>query len=630
VTATLGTAALVVVPFAAAVLGLCVGRWRPLAVLVACAGAAATLGLAIVLALPAWSATIGSVDVWATVPTGWVPITVSTRSDGLTASVAVMVAVVALAVQAYSPSYLHGEPRYGSYAALVSLFTAAMQLVVVADDLVVLLVGWEIMGICSYFLVGHYWEQPWARSAAVKAFVVTRLGDIGLLFGVFVLADLAGSFQLSEVTSELACSGTGCAPPTALTVGTLLVLCGVAGKSAQVPLHVWLPDAMAGPTPISALIHAATMVAAGVFLVARLFPVMAGTPVTMAVLAVIAAVTMLGTALAALAQDDLKRVLAYSTSSQLAYMLGGLAVGGYSAALVHLVGHAAFKALLFLAAGAILHAAGTGLLSELGGLARDLPVTYRVTTLGFLALVGVPPLVGFVGKESVISSAWEAARHGGPVPWWAAALVLVSGFVTIAVTAAYATRAWLLAFHGPRPADRALHRVPLPMLAVLISLAVPVVGLGLLALVPGVVGRAASGSVAGAPLPEPAGLHLDWWSSVAALALVAVFVLVTWLEWLRVDRADPAAGLGRARAVLATGLGFDRRYDELVVQPVWTAARLTAATDREVVAPLVASAGGLVAGAGRLVRATQTGRVQVYLTVVLVAVVLLAVAGAVL
>jgi NADH-quinone oxidoreductase subunit L len=625
-------AVLVAVPFTAAVAGLAVGRWRPVAVAVAWVGALATLGLAAALAVPVWTSGSASVEVWATVPTGWVPITMSTRSDGLTLTVAVMVAVVATAVQVYSPAYLHGEPRYGSYAALVSLFTAAMLLVVVADDLVVLLVGWEVMGICSYFLVGHYWEQPWARSAAVKAFVVTRLGDVGFLFGVLVLADLTGSFQLSVINNslgELGCSEAGCQPSTSLTVATLLVLCGVAGKSAQVPLHVWLPDAMAGPTPISALIHAATMVAAGVFLVARLFPVLAGVPATMAVLAVLACVTMLGGALAALAQDDLKRVLAYSTSSQLAYMLAGLAVGGYTGALSHLVGHAAFKALLFLAAGAVIHTVGSNLMSDMGGLARALPVTYVTMTIGLLALAGVPPLVGFVGKESIVSAAEEAALHGGPLPGWAAWLVLASTLATVLVTAAYVTRAWLLTFHGPRrhpaAAGAAPHRTPVTMGGVLVVLAVPVVLLGALALLPDVVQRLLAGGVGGVDDVEP--LHLSPVTTVASLLLVAVGGLFAFAEWSRLRRSDPAAALGRARGVLAAGFGVDRFYDRTVVRPVAACARLAAATDREVVVPLVTGAGGLVALAGRAVRAAQAGRVQAYLAAVVVTAVVLGIAG---
>ncbi|MDQ1653774.1 MAG: NADH-quinone oxidoreductase subunit, partial [Cryptosporangiaceae bacterium] len=246
------------------------------------------------------------------------------------ALVAVAVGAVAFAVQVYSTGYLAHDERYAPYAAQVSLFTAAMMLVVVSDDLIVLLVGWEVMGLCSYLLIGHDRSLPEAPGAAVKAFLVTRAGDVGFLLGIAVLGTAAGSFRIPAVLSAHLGAGT-------LTLAGLLLLAGVAGKSAQFPLHTWLPDAMAGPTPISALIHAATMVAAGVYVVARLDPVF--TPATLTVLGVMASITMLLGALAALAQDDIKRVLAWSTVSQLGYMTGGLAVHGPDASLFHLLSH---------------------------------------------------------------------------------------------------------------------------------------------------------------------------------------------------------------------------------------------------------------------------------------------------
>lgn len=255
-------------------------------------------------------------------------------------------------MQIYSTAYLRDDPRYPSYAALVSLFTSAMLLVVYSGDLMVLLVGWEIMGICSYFLVGHYWETPEARAASLKAFLVTKLGDVPFLIGLFALAADTGTFRITGILGSVAHGGLD--HPTLIA---LLLLAGVAGKSAQFPLHTWLPDAMAGPTPVSALIHAATMVAAGIYFVARLLPVFAESGAALVVLAVMAAVTMIGSGLAALAQDDIKRVLAYSTIGQLGYMSGALAVGDRGAAVFHLISHGAFKAVLFLAAGVVIHAA---------------------------------------------------------------------------------------------------------------------------------------------------------------------------------------------------------------------------------------------------------------------------------
>ncbi|MGH8824572.1 MAG: NADH-quinone oxidoreductase subunit 5 family protein [Jiangellaceae bacterium] len=612
-------AALVVLtPFVAAVTGLAVGRNRLLAQRVAVIGTGIALALSIGMGVVVW---VGgpSVDEWGTVPTGWIPVTIATREDGLGATLAIMVTAVALSVQIYSTAYMHRDPRYGSFAALISLFTAGMLLVVLADDLIVLLVGWEVMGICSALLIGHHWEREEARSASVKAFVVTRLGDVGLLAGIIVLADLTGSFRISTLQESATAS-------TTLTVGLVLMLCGVVGKSAQVPLHVWLPDAMAGPTPVSALIHAATMVAAGVFLVARLHSVYLLSPVALAVLAVVAATTMVLAALAALAQDDYKRVLAWSTSSQLAYMLGALAVGGYSAGLFHLLGHAAFKALLFLAAGAIAHAIGTTMLSGMGGLRRHMPMTYLVSTIGLAALVGLPPLVGFFSKESVLGAAEEAALHGGPLPAWSAWLVLLAGLVTVLLTAAYATRAWLLAFRGPPRWEGVAHDPPPAMRTPLVALAVPTVVLGVLAFTPSLVSGMLDPGDQVAGQPEGVSVHLV--TAVVSLALVGVGALATFAEWRRVRQLDPAAGLGRARPLLADGFGVDRLYDRIVVRPFLALSRAVIASDRDVIHAYVRGAGRSARALGAVPHAAQAGLVQGYVTAILAFVVILAAAGA--
>ncbi len=269
------------------------------------------------------------------------------------ALVAIAVGTVALAVQVYSVAYLHDDDRYAPYAAQVSLFTAAMLLVVVAGDLIPLLVGWEVMGICSYLLIGHDRRLPEAPASAVKAFLVTRVGDVGFLLGIALLAVHTGTLDIGRVDAMVR-------PGTVTTAAALLLLAGFAGKSAQFPLHSWLPDAMAGPTPISALIHAATMVAAGIYVVARLYPIFVAAPAALAVLGLIAAITMLLGALVATAQQDIKRVLAWSTVSQVAYMGGALAVGVPVVALFHLLTHAAFKALLFLAARVLQQGPGAG------------------------------------------------------------------------------------------------------------------------------------------------------------------------------------------------------------------------------------------------------------------------------
>src|SRR4051812_4060717 len=404
-------------------------------------------------------------------PTGGISLNVGTRVDGFAAVIALMVAIVALAVQIYSTAYMAGDPRYPTYAAEISLFTAAMLLVVVANNLFELLIGWEVMGLCSYLLVGHYWQTEGARAAAVKAFVTTRVGDTGFLFGIFALGVGAGSFDIGVVNAR-----AGDLSHATVVVGALLLLCGVAGKSAQFPLHVWLPDAMAGPTPVSALIHAATMVAAGIYVVAQLYPVFLAAPVALTVLGIVACISMLGAALAALVEDDLKRVLAWSTISQLAYMAGGLAVGGWTASIWHLLTHAAFKALLFLAAGSVLRTVGTNRMSEMGGLRRAMPVTFATAIVGAGALAGIPPFAGAFSKDAILEAA--RARGGG-----LGTAVYVVGLVTLFVTAAYVTRFIVRTFFGTfrgRSGEAAprLHESPLVMTAPLVVLAFFTLALG--------------------------------------------------------------------------------------------------------------------------------------------------------
>jgi NADH-quinone oxidoreductase subunit L len=579
--------------------------------------------------------------VLAHVPTGGLAFDIAFRADGLSALVSLLVTSVALAVQVYSVDYLRGDPRYPSYVGLVSLFTAAMLLVVAADDLLVLLVGWEVMGVCSYFLIGHHWELPDARDGAVKAFLVTRLGDIGFLFGIFVLGVAAGTFRISEI-QEAAVNG-GLTAGTA-TLATLLLLCGVVGKSAQFPLHIWLPDAMAGPTPVSALIHAATMVAAGVFLVARLLAVFELAPTTLAVLAAIAAVTMVGSALCALAENDIKRVLAWSTVSQLAYMLAGLAAGGYTAGVLLLVAHGAFKALLFLCAGAVIHAVGSNLMAAMGGLRRALPVTFVTMTIGLAALAALPPLSGFFAKDAVLGAIQEAVDHGGPLPSNAAWTLLVAGFVTVALTAAYCTRLWLRVFFGTRAtpavspdtttvtdADPPAHpehlepaEAPGFMRWPLIVLAVPSALLGFLALAP----RSWAGWLGGggpADAEAPGLLHVS--TTVLSLVVAGLAIAAVVMAWQRRGRRDPADLLGPARPLLQQGFRIDGVVAAFVVRPVYALARTVVASDRDVVDFYVQGSGRAARAIGGVLRLAQTGNVSTYLSLVGAGVVVLALAA---
>jgi NADH-quinone oxidoreductase subunit L len=403
--------------------------------------------------------------------------------DGLAAVLLVVVTTVSLFVQIYSVSYMRGDERYTFFFAKLSLFTAGMLIVVLADNLMLMLVGWEIMGICSYFLIGHYWEDVANARAAIKAFLTTRVGDLGFMAGIFVFFWAAGSFEIERIVEGVE---SGRISSATVTLGAALLFCGAIGKSGQFPLHTWLPDAMAGPTPVSALIHAATMVAAGVFLVARMYPVFEASGTVLNEIAVLASITMLIAALLALVQDDIKRVLAYSTVSQLAYMMAGLSVGGYSAGIFHLFTHAFFKALLFLAAGAVIHAVHSNNMSEMGGLARVMPVTFTTFLVGALALAGIAPLSGFWSKDEILTDAWNVGFGGAAevaTSRSVAQVVFVTGMVTALLTAVYVARMlWLTfgaAFRGqghPHEADAAM-LFPLVVLAVGAALA-GFVGLG--------------------------------------------------------------------------------------------------------------------------------------------------------
>ncbi|MFE9622424.1 NADH-quinone oxidoreductase subunit L [Streptomyces sp. NPDC006527] len=644
-------------PFLGAAAGLLLGRTapgfvRPLAVL----PTLASLVLAALVAVRQGgdAAVVASTEL---TPTGSVPIELALHIDGFAALVAVLVGLVASCVQIYSTGYLREDPRYPSYAALVSLFTSAMFLVVYSGDLIVLLVGWEVMGICSYFLVGHYWETPEARAASLKAFLVTKLGDVPFLIGLFALATDAGSFEITKVLGVVADGGLD--HPT---VVALLLLAGVAGKSAQFPLHTWLPDAMAGPTPVSALIHAATMVAAGVYFIARLLPVFQASQAAMVVLAVMAAVTVAGSGLAALAQDDIKRVLAYSTIGQLGYMTGALAVGDRGAAVFHLLSHGAFKALLFLAAGVVIHAAGTNSLaamSRMTGLRDRVPDAFWTMTVALLALAAIPPFSGFFSKESVLGAAEHVSTgHTEHAPAAAGWIVLVAGLLTALLTAAYAARLWLLAFRG-RGTEAPDHgRQPLSMTVVLWVLAVPSLALGGFAyrsLPDWFDGRDLAPTLTtsvlgtGVALVGALAVYGAWRHTTALTARVPLGAVAAHPEGdagqveaeaiathapayggvaSAPDPADPGRLLlGPLHRHAAVGFHLDAVYAALFVRPVQAGASLVRFLDREVVDTYVRGAGTLPRWLGTAVRRAQTGNVQTYVSALLAGTVVLAVAA---
>ena len=396
----------------------------------------------------------------------------STYVDGITVLMLAVVSIVTLMVMIFSVGYMHGEPRYGWYFAMLSGFGAAMLMLVLAGNLLLLYLSWEAVGLASYLLIGFYWERQTAAEAAKKAFITTRIGDVGLLIAIILLWRGAGSFDIQEIIEFAEGGGYG---EVYLTVTMLFLFAGAAGKSAQFPFHVWLPDAMEGPTPVSALIHAATMVVAGVYLVARMMPVFDEVLVARDVVLYIGLTTAVLGATLGLVTSDIKRVLAYSTISQLGFMFVALGVGSVTAAMFHLFTHAFFKSLLFLGSGSVIHATGQQFVENLGGLWRKMPVTTVVFATGSLALAGIIPLAGFWSKDEILVE----LRDGAEFPFF-----LLLG-VTAALTAVYSTRLVLLTFFG-RPKDRAAydyaHESPRIMTAPMALLAVLAVIAGFVAI----------------------------------------------------------------------------------------------------------------------------------------------------
>ena len=357
--------------------------------------------------------------------------------DGLSIMMYFVVGTVSLLVFIYAINYMEGEIRYTFFFTSLTLFAGSMLVLVSAPTLLQLLIGWELVGVCSYLLIGHYWEEKENSSAAMKAFITNKIADVGLMIGIIILALSTGTLRISEILYQ-ATHDYEAITAVAYIAG-ILIFIGAMGKSAQFPLHVWLPDAMAGPTPVSALMHAATMVTAGVYLLGRLFPFYQGIAhEALDVVLIFGVITLFSAGLIAIVQDDLKKVLAYSTVSQLGYMVTAMGSGAYTAGLFHLWTHAFFKALLFLAAGSVIHAVHTNNMSEMGGLRKEMPKTFMTFIIGTVALAGLPPLAGFFSKDEILAS----LNHEGHNLFF---MIAVAGAF---ITAFYMTRAVLLTFYG--------------------------------------------------------------------------------------------------------------------------------------------------------------------------------------
>ena len=518
------------------------------------------------------------------------------RVDGLSSSMLVIVTLVATCVQLFSLGYMKGEPRpaLGRYYTYHSFFIFSMNLLVLAPNLLQFFLGWELVGLTSYLLIGFYYQKPSAGYAAVKAFWMTKLADMGFLFGILSLFAANFSFDFDAVLT-----------PGAATAVTLGLFLAVMGKSAQFPLHVWLPNAMEGPTPVSALLHAATMVAAGVYLLIRAFPLFAQSPTTLDVMLWVGSFTAVFAAFVAVVQTDIKRVLAYSTCSQLGYMVAAVGAGAAFPAYFHLTTHAFFKALLFLAAGSAIHSVHSNDLSSMGGLGRKMPITAAAFGVGTLALAGFPGFAGFFSKDSILEALFE--HHA----WVPLAMLLLAAFLT----AFYMGRTFVLAFLGEAkgPAAHA-HESPLNMTG-------PLAILGLGALGAGWVGGAYAQR-----LGQEYHFHFGAIGGIASiLGLVGLGVAYSLYGKRRhaVDNAPALSALSRFVQKAYVDKLFANGFREIAL-PV---ARGIGWFDRYVVDGLINFIGWLGLAASNLLQRVQTGNSLDYLMAVVVGTLLVIVLG---
>jgi NADH-quinone oxidoreductase subunit L len=480
------------------------------------------------------------------------------RVDGLVAMMFLLVTFVSLMVHIYSTGYMRGDTRFTWFFGVLSLFTFAMLLLVIAGDLMILLVGWELVGISSFLLIGFWWEERKNSNAAIKAFLTTRFGDLGLIVGI---AALWGQFQTFNIGEIIAAVQDGDYSTGMLTFALLALFLGAVGKSAQFPLHTWLPDAMAGPTPVSALIHAATMVTAGVFLIARLYPVYSAAPVARNTIAIIGAITLFAAGLLALVQDDLKRVLAYSTVSQLGYMVAALAFS-YTAGIFHLFTHGFFKALLFLGAGSVIHAAHSNNMSDMGGLRRYMPVTFWTFLIGSLALIAAPPLAGFWSKDEILVEAFNAGGYFG-------FNVFTLGILGGLVTAFYMARALYLTFAGTFRGHGEPHESEPAMTGPLVALAIPSVAIGFINLPFAAIQEAGAFSAWTMFSTEYWATHpVEFNVGIAAAATVLALagVVLARALYRTVPERDPLLHMGLATRLLENRYYLDHLYTDLLVR----------------------------------------------------------------
>ena len=588
---------IVFLPLAGAILAGFFGRWLGVrgSQIVTC-GALIVSALLSLLAFNdvALNGNVAHVHLFTWIDSGAFEIAWALRVDQLTAVMLVVVTGVSALVHVYSIGYMADDPHQPRFFAYLSLFTFAMLMLVTADNFLQMFFGWEGVGLASYLLIGFWYDRPSANAAAIKAFLVNRVGDFGFILGIFAVFLVFGSSDFDTVFAA-APERAGTTfhflswELDALTTICLLLFVGAMGKSAQVPLHTWLPDAMEGPTPVSALIHAATMVTAGVFMVARCSPLFEQAPMALGVVAFVGAFTAFFAATIGLVQTDIKRVIAYSTCSQLGYMFFALGVGAYQAAIFHLFTHAFFKALLFLGAGSVIHAMHHEQdMRRMGGLWRRIPFTYAMMWVGSLALAGVPFFAGYYSKDMILEAAWASGSEVGK-------LAFGLGIAAAIMTAFYSWRLLFLTFHGEPRADHHtmehVHESPRTMTVPLFILALGSLFSGIL-LADAMVGHHPETFWGEAIFVGPGNTVLELahesplWVKLLPMAAVVIGVFTAWLFYIR--RPDIPGSLARlhreAHLFLLNKWYFDELYDLIFVRPAkWLGLTLWRRGDGQII-----------------------------------------------
>lgn len=513
-----------------------------------------------------------------------------------------VVTLISLMVFIYSMGYMHGDERFSVFYSYLSLFSFSMLSLVISPNLFQAFIFWELVGATSFLLIGFYFYKESAKAAAKKAFIITRMADLGILIGISLIFWKVGSFDYAVIFNAV---DTGLLEPGFITLVAILIFIGAMGKSGQFPFHTWLPDAMEGPTPVSALIHAATMVAAGVYLVARLFPLFEASATALLVVAIVGGFTAIFAATIGLVQNDIKRVLAYSTVSQLGYMMLALGSVGYIAGVFHLFTHAFFKALLFLAAGSVIHAVHTQNIKEMGGIGKDMKITRTVFLIGALSISGFPLLAGFFSKDLILVAAYES---GNTFLFWIA-------LFTATLTAFYMFRLYFLTFAGKARHNVKVHESPRNM-------TIPMLILATFAAIAGYIEFFGFGHWISAGETIAKEIDGPQWIIILSIIVALTGIVLAWFVYGRdkeVKQVEPS-GLYK---VLYNKYYIDEIYDAIIVEPYTMFGKILILFDKYVIEGLVQLSVTISIGIGKLGARLQTGQVQAYGLVTVIGIVTL-------